>query len=83
MPAPSAAYFGVNAADAATVDALRDAASDRLLHREAETVGAYRAVKRHLYVHGTVLPRESPFKRFYEQARAAAGARMRSPAGMT
>jgi len=28
-------------------------------------------VQRHLYVHGTVLPRESPFRRFYEQAQAA------------
>jgi hypothetical protein len=25
-------------------------------------------VQKHLYVHGTVLPRESPFKPFYESA---------------
>ena len=33
--------------------------------------GAYRSVKKHLYVHRTVLPRESPFRPFYERARAA------------
>ena len=31
--------------------------------------GGYRGVKKRIYVHGTVLPRESPFKPFYEQAR--------------
>jgi pimeloyl-ACP methyl ester carboxylesterase len=55
VPAPAASYFGVNAADAATVDTLS---------------GAHRSVKKHLYVHGTVLPRASPFRVFYERALA-------------
>ena len=28
--------------------------------------GAHKSVPRRVYVHGTVLPRESPFKPFYE-----------------
>ena len=83
VPAPPAAYFGVNAADAATVDELATPHPLGCFTEKLKLTGAYRSVKKHLYVHGTVLPRESPFKRFYEQARAAAGARTRSPAGMT
>ena len=33
--------------------------------------GAHERVSKRIYVHGTVLPRESPFKPFYEQARRA------------
>ena len=71
IPAPSAEYFGVNAADAATVDALATPFPLGCMTEKAKLSGAYRGVKRHLYVHGTVLPRESPFRRFYEQAKAS------------
>jgi pimeloyl-ACP methyl ester carboxylesterase len=69
VPAPSAAYFGVNAADAPTVDELATPHPLGCFTEKLKLSGAYRSVKKHLYVHGTVLPRESPFKRFYEQAR--------------
>ena len=62
-----AAYFGVNAADAATVD---EPATPHLLGcftEKLKLTGAYRSVRKHP-VHGTAPPRESPFKRFYEQA---------------
>jgi pimeloyl-ACP methyl ester carboxylesterase len=68
VPPPPAAYFGVNAADTAMVDALATPHPLGAFTEKLKLSGAYRSVKQHLYVHGTVLPRESPFKRFYEQA---------------
>jgi pimeloyl-ACP methyl ester carboxylesterase len=70
VPAPSAAYFGVNAADAATVEALATPFPLGCFSEKLKLSGAYRAVKRHLYVHGTVLPRASPFRPFYQRALA-------------
>jgi pimeloyl-ACP methyl ester carboxylesterase len=71
VPAPSAAYFGVNAADAATVDALATPFPLGCFTEKLKLTGAYRSVQKHLYVHGPVLPRESPFGPFYERALAA------------
>ena len=71
VPPPPAAYFGVNAADAPTVDALATPFPLGCFTEKLKLTGAYRAVKKHLYVHGTVLPRESPFRPFYERAVAA------------
>jgi|SRR5581483_7288819 len=70
VPAPPAVYFGVNAADAVTVDALATPFPLGCFTEKLKLSGAYRSVQRHLYVHGTVLPRESPFRRFYEQAKS-------------
>jgi pimeloyl-ACP methyl ester carboxylesterase len=70
VPAPSAAYFGVNAADAATVDALATPHPLGCFTEKLKLSGAYRDVKTHLYVHGTELPRASPFKTFHEQAKS-------------
>jgi pimeloyl-ACP methyl ester carboxylesterase len=70
VPPPSAAYFGVNAADAATVDALATPFPLGCFTEKLKLSGAYLEVKKHLYVHGTVLPRESPFRPFYERAQA-------------
>jgi len=71
VPAPSAAYFGVNAADAPTVDALATPFPLGCFTEKLQLSGAYRSIAKHLYVHGTVLPRESPFRPFYERAKAA------------
>jgi len=71
VPAPSSAYFGVNAADARTVDTLATPFPLGCFTEKLKLSGAYRSVKKHLYVHGTVLPRESPFRPFYERAVAA------------
>ena len=71
VPPPPAAFFGVNAADAVTVDALAVPFPLGCFTEKLKLSGAYRSVQRHLYVHGTVLPRESPFRRFYEQAQAS------------
>jgi pimeloyl-ACP methyl ester carboxylesterase len=70
VAAPPAAYFGVNAADAAIVDALATPHPLGCFTEKIRLTGAYRAVKKHLYVHGTRLPRESPFKPFYQRALA-------------
>src|SRR5688572_23542716 len=67
VPAPPASYFGVNAADAATVDALATPFPLGCFTEKLTLSGAYRSVQKHLYVHGTVLPRASPFKPFYER----------------
>jgi hypothetical protein len=69
VPAPSAAYFGVNAKDAPTVDALATPHPLGCFIEKLKLSGAYRSVKKHLYVHGTVLPRESPFRKVYDQAK--------------
>jgi len=71
VPAPPAAYFGVNAADAPIVDELSNPFPLGCFTEKLKLSGAYRSVKKHLYVHGTVLPRESPFRVFYERAIAA------------
>jgi pimeloyl-ACP methyl ester carboxylesterase len=70
VPAPSAAYFGVNAADSATVDALATPHPIGCFTEKLKLSGAHRSVKKRLYVHATVLPRESPFRVFYERANA-------------
>jgi pimeloyl-ACP methyl ester carboxylesterase len=71
VPAPPAAYFGVNAADAAIVDALATPFPLGCFTEKLKLSGAHRSVAKHLYVHGTVLPRESPFRPFYERALAS------------
>ena len=70
VPPPPASFFGVNEKDAARVDALAAPHPIATMMEKIRLSGAYRAVKKRVYVHGTRLPRESPFKRFYEQARS-------------
>src|SRR3954447_8130524 len=82
VPAPSAAYFGVNATDAPTVDALATPFPLGCFTEKLKLSGAYRSVKKHLYVHGTVLPREGPSGLSMSAQLRRAGARMRSPAGI-
>ena len=60
----------MNAADAETVDALATPFPLGCFTEKLKLSGAYRSVKKHLYVHGTVLPRESPFRAFYRRALA-------------
>jgi len=62
---PPVAYFGVNTVDAPTVDALATPFPLGCFTEKLKLSGAYRSVKQHLYVHGTVLPREIPFRVFY------------------
>ena len=70
-PPPAKAYFGVNDADAARVDALAVPHPIGTMIEKIKLTGAHRSVKKNIYVHGAVLPRESPFKPFYERAKAA------------
>jgi pimeloyl-ACP methyl ester carboxylesterase len=67
---PAAAYFNVNAADAARVDALATPFPIGAFVERIKLSGRHRTIRKHTYVHGTVLPRESPFKRFYEGVRS-------------
>lgn len=69
-PPPAKAYFNVNDADAARVDALAAPHPVGTMIEKIKLTGAYRQVKKSIYVHGAVLPRESPFKRFYDAAQA-------------
>jgi pimeloyl-ACP methyl ester carboxylesterase len=69
-PPPAKAYFNVNDADAPRVDALAAPQPIGTMTEKVKLSGAYRGVKRCVYVHGTVLPRESPFKRFHDAAKA-------------
>jgi pimeloyl-ACP methyl ester carboxylesterase len=70
-PPPAKAYFGVNDTDAARVDELAAPQPIGTMIEKVQLSGAYRGVKKKVYVHGAVLPRESPFKRFHDAAKAA------------
>jgi pimeloyl-ACP methyl ester carboxylesterase len=70
VPAPPAAFFNVNANDAARVDALATPFPLACFTERLKLAGAHRSIGKHVYVHGTVLPRKSPFKPFYERTKA-------------
>ncbi len=69
VPAPPATFFNVNAADAERVDRLATPFPMAAMAERLALTGAHKSVGKHVYVHGTVLPRESPFKPFYERVR--------------
>jgi pimeloyl-ACP methyl ester carboxylesterase len=69
VPPPPAAFFGVNEKDAPRVDALAAPHPIATMMEKIRLTGDYRRVTNRIYVHGTKLPRESPFKPFYEQAK--------------
>jgi len=73
VPSPPAAFFNVNAADAARVDRLATPFPLAAMAERLTLSGAHKTIRRHVYVHGTVLPRESPFKPFYERVKDDAG----------
>jgi len=70
VPSPPAAFFNVNAADAARVDALATPFPLGAFTEKIKLTGAYKTIGKRIYVHGTELPRESPFKPFYERTKA-------------
>lgn len=70
VPSPPAAFFNVNASDAARVDRLATPFPLAAMAERLTLAGAHKSVPRHVYVHGTVLPRESPFKPFYDRVKA-------------
>ncbi|MGN6573236.1 MAG: alpha/beta fold hydrolase, partial [Pseudolabrys sp.] len=67
VPSPPAAFFNVNPGDAARVDRLATPFPMAAMAERLPLTGAHKSVGRHVYVHGTVLPRESPFKPFYDR----------------
>ena len=69
VPAPPASFFNVNAADAARVDMLATPFPLAAMAERLTLTGAHATVRKRVYVHGTVLPRESPFKPFYDRVR--------------
>jgi len=69
VPAPPAAFFNVNAADAARVDELATPHPLGAFTEKIRLTGAHEQVARHIYVHGTELPRASPFAPFYARVR--------------
>ena len=73
VPAPPAAFFNVNTEDAPRVDALATPFPLGCFTEKLKLTGAYKTIARRSYVHGTVLPRESPFKPFYDRAAADRG----------
>jgi len=67
VPAPPAAFFNVNAEDAERVDRLASPHPLACFTEKISLIGAHKKIVKRVYVHGTVLPRESPFKPFYER----------------
>jgi pimeloyl-ACP methyl ester carboxylesterase len=69
VPAPPAAFFNVNAQDASRVDALATPFPLGAFTEKLKLTGAHKNIIKRAYVHGTVLPRESPFKPFYDRVK--------------
>ena len=69
VAAPPAAFFNVNKDDAERVDALATPHPIGCFTERLTLSGAHKTIRKHIYVHGTVLPRESPFKPFYERVK--------------
>jgi pimeloyl-ACP methyl ester carboxylesterase len=70
VPPPGAAFFNVNAQDRARVDELATPHPLGAFTERIKLTGAYRSVRKRVYVHGTELPRQSPFRPFYERAKS-------------
>jgi pimeloyl-ACP methyl ester carboxylesterase len=71
IPPPPAAFFNINAADVPLYDELAGPHPIAAMIERLPLSGAHRAVRRRIYVHATELPRESPFKPFYEKTKAS------------
>ena len=69
VPPPPAAFFNVNADDAARVDELATPFPIGCFTEKIKLTGAHKAIGKHIYVHSTVLPRESPFRPFYARVK--------------
>jgi pimeloyl-ACP methyl ester carboxylesterase len=69
VPPPPAAFFNVNAKDAPRVDELATPFPIGCFTEKIKLSGKQNSIKKHVYVHSTVLPRESPFKPFYERVK--------------
>jgi len=69
VPPPPAAFFNVNSDDAQRVDALATPFPIGCFTEKLKLSGKGNSIKKHVYVHSTVLPRESPFKPFYERVK--------------
>ena len=70
VPPPPAAFFNINDKDVPLYEALTGPHPIGAMAERLKLTGAYRSVAKRVYVHGTVLPRESPFRPFYNKARA-------------
>jgi pimeloyl-ACP methyl ester carboxylesterase len=69
VPAPPASFFNVNVADAGRVDALATPFPIGCFIEKIRLGGAHKQIRKNIYVHSTVLLRESPFKPFYERVK--------------
>lgn len=69
VPPPPAAFFNVNAADAARVDALASPFPLGCFTEKIKLTGAHNKIGKRIYVHSTVLPRQSPFRPFYDHVK--------------
>jgi pimeloyl-ACP methyl ester carboxylesterase len=70
VPVPPAAFFNVNEKDVALYDALSTPQPLANFTERISLTGAHQSIKKRIYVHSTVLPRQSPFKPFYERCKA-------------
>ena len=69
VPPPPAAFFNVNPEDAQRVDELATPFPIGCFTEKIKLSGKQNSIRKHVYVHSTVLPRESPFKPFYERVK--------------
>lgn len=70
VPPPPAAFFNVNAGDAQRVDELATPFPIGCFTEKIRLSGKQNSINKRVYVHSTVLPRESPFKPFYERVKS-------------
>lgn len=69
VPSPPAAFFNVNPADAERVDRLAAPFPLAAMAERLKLSGRHQNIGKRIYVHGTILPRQSPFTPFYEQVK--------------
>ncbi len=69
VPPPPASFFNVNADDSGRVDALATPHPLGAFTEKIRLTGAHETIARRVYVHGTVLPRESPFAPFHARVK--------------
>lgn len=70
VPVPPAEFFNVNAGDVARYNELSKPHPLAAFAERIRLTGAHNSVTRRIYAHSTILPRQSPFKPFYDRCKS-------------
>lgn len=70
VPAPPATFWNLNAKDVPLYEKLTGPHPLATLTERLKLTGAYRSIRKRIYIHATELNRPSPFAPFYERCKA-------------